>query len=236
MFAETFQKILSQTQNKILAVGKNYIDHVKEMGGSNFPKNPVIFQKPISSILPPHNKILRLPKHGRPIHHEIELGVMIAKKGKDIHHSEYQDYIAGYVLALDLTDRDLQNEFKKQSFPWDLSKGQDSFTPLSYFIPKDKVKDFNNLELLLKINGKIRQNDTTGNMNYKIPFLIEYCSSFMTLNEGDIILTGTPSGVGPIIDGDIIEGRLLQNKEILAELNLEVKKDDLKMNLHPPKL
>lgn len=223
MISETFQKFLNQIPNKILAVGKNYLDHVKEMGGANFPKNPVIFQKPLSSLLPPSSKILRLPKHARPIHHEIELGVVISKKGKDIQQVNYKEYIAGYVLALDLTDRDLQTQLKKDSLPWDLSKGQDGFTPVSNFIPCEIVKDFNNLELLLKINGETRQNDSTQNMNYKIPFLIEFCSSFMTLNEGDIILTGTPSGVGPLLDGDYVEGFLLQEKQILTEIKLEVK-------------
>ena len=223
MISDTFQRVLTQIPNKILCVGKNYIDHVKEMGGTNFPKNPVIFQKPLTSILSPSNKYLNLPKHGRPIHHEIELGVMIGKKGKDIPQKNYKDYICGYVLALDLTDRDLQTQFKKDGLPWDLSKGQDGFMPISNFVPQESVKDFDKLELLLKINGKIRQNDSTEYMNYKIPFLIEFCSSFMTLNEGDIILTGTPSGVGPLVDGDIVEGFLMQEKKTLAEIKLEVK-------------
>lgn len=225
MFQELYHRVLNQIPNKILAVGKNYKDHVKEMGGTSFPASPVIFQKPLTSILPSYKKTLTLPKHGRPIHHEIELAVMISKKGKDIPQSQYNDYIAGFILALDLTDRDLQASFKKQSFPWDLSKGQDEFTPLSNFVPKEKVKDFNKLQLLLKVNGKIRQNDSTENMNYKIPFLIEFCSSYMTLNEGDIILTGTPSGVGPLVDGDIVEGFLLQGEEVLADIKLEVKND-----------
>jgi len=223
MISDPLQKVFSQIPNKILAVGKNYLDHVKEMGGANFPKNPIIFQKPLTSLLPPECSVLYLPKHKRPIHHEIELGVMISQKGKDIPQANYKDYIAGFVLALDLTDRDLQAQFKKDSLPWDLSKGQDGFTPVSKFIPKEKVIDFNKLELLLKINGKMRQNDSTEHMNYKIPFLIEFCSSFMTLNPGDIILTGTPSGVGPLADGDLVEGFLLQEKQILGELKLNIK-------------
>lgn len=223
MLSDPLQKVFSQIPNKILCVGKNYLDHVKEMGGAKFPKNPVIFQKPLSSLLPPTSQTLYLPKHNRSIHHELELGVVIAKKGKDIPQKDFQDYIAGYVLALDLTDRDLQAEFKKDSLPWDLSKGQDGFCPVSQFVPREQVEDFNKLELLLKINGKVRQNDTTNNMNYKIPFLIEFCSSFMTLNGGDIILTGTPSGVGPLADGDRVEGFLLQGKRTVAEITLDVK-------------
>lgn len=113
---DLYSHVLTRISPKILAVGKNYIDHVKEMGGSQFPKDPVIFQKPISSLLPPAEQIFYLPKHGRPIHHEVELGIMIGKKGKDVEGVDLKIMVGGYFVGVDMTDRDLQWDQKKVGF------------------------------------------------------------------------------------------------------------------------
>lgn len=113
---DLYSHVLTRISPKILAVGKNYIDHVKEMGGSQFPKDPVIFQKPTTSLLPPGESFFYLPKHGRPIHHEVELGIMIGKKGKDVRGDDLKKMVAGYFVGVDMTDRDLQWDQKKVLF------------------------------------------------------------------------------------------------------------------------
>ncbi|CAD8138876.1 unnamed protein product [Paramecium pentaurelia] len=220
---ELFKKIVNPNNPKILAVGKNYVKHVQEMGGDEPPKEPVIFQKPFTSIfLVDKPQILKLPELGHEIHHEIELGFMISKQGKNIKKEEWYDYVGGYFLALDLTDRELQAHFKKQGFPWDLSKGQDLFFPISNLIEKEKIEDPYNLTLELRINDKIVQHDKTSSMYYKIADLICYISKFMTLNPGDLVLTGTPHGVGPLKQNDQLNGILKQDDTILARIDLQI--------------
>ena len=151
---ENLFKSLKPTIPKIIAIGKNYVKHVKEMGGQDVPKEPVIFTKPFTSIRT-GNAPITIPSYMKEVHHEIELGFMIKKTGSNIQKKDYEQYLGGYFLALDLTDRDLQAHFKKEGFPWDLAKGFDGAMPVSSFIEKEKVKDSNNLELKLLINGKV---------------------------------------------------------------------------------
>ena len=136
----------------------------------------------------------------------------------------WRDYIGGYFLLLDLTDRDLQGEFKKNGQPWTLSKCQENFMPVSNFIDAEEVKDPHNLEMELKINGKTVQKTNTGDMIFNIPFLLQYLSHFMTLNEGDLIITGTPDGVGPIENDDILYGTLHEGENLLQTLNFKCTK------------
>ncbi|CAD8080741.1 unnamed protein product [Paramecium sonneborni] len=219
-----FRQVANPTNPKIVAIAKNYVKHVKEMGGDKPPEEPVIFQKPFSSLmyLPEGKGLFQLPKHNHEIHHEIELGFMVGKIGKNIQKDKWQEYIGGYFLALDLTDREMQAHFKKQGFPWDLAKGQDNFFPITELIQKEKVNDPNNLQLELKINEKVVQSDSTSSMYYKIPDLLAYISQFMTLRPGDLVLTGTPHGVGPIKVKDQLMGTLKQGDQTLASLNLLV--------------
>lgn len=142
------------------------------MGGEKPPAKPVIFTKPWGTL----TKSFTLPAHGREIHHETELGVVISKEATKIEEKDAFQYIGGYFLGLDMTDRELQAEFKKDGFPWDLAKGQDGFLPISEYVPQEIVKDPHNLELLLKINGNIIQQDSTKNMYFKIPTLISFIS------------------------------------------------------------
>ncbi|EGR27424.1 hypothetical protein IMG5_196060, partial [Ichthyophthirius multifiliis] len=156
------------------------------------------------------------------VHHEIELGFMINTElyNKDITKSgNWQDYIAGYFLALDLTDRDYQWFLKKNSLPWDLAKGQNNFLPLSTFVSKTQIRDPYSLILDLQINGKTVQKDSTGNMHFKIDQQISFAIKFMTLNQGDLFLTGTPSGVGPIKNGDEVFAQLLDGDKVLAQIH-----------------
>ncbi|PVU90930.1 hypothetical protein BB559_003484 [Furculomyces boomerangus] len=204
---------------KIIAIGKNYVDHAKEMN-SLPPKEPMFFLKPTTSYISSPGKIL-LPK-GQLIHHEIEMGVVIGKGGRDIPADNAFDHVSGYTLALDLTARDLQDFAKKKGYPWTMSKGFDHFTPISSFISKEKIKDPNNVRVWTSVNGKVRQDDSTSLMIFKIPTLIEYVSKVMTLEEGDLILTGTPKGVGPVESGDKVVAGLDVDGVELASLNFDV--------------
>ena len=212
--------MVGQQFPKIICVGKNYLKHVIEMGGTQIPEVPMLFLKPWSSLAvdPQQLKLKIAAKHR--IDHELELGVFIKKGGSNISKENAMEHVGGYFLALDLTDRDLQKVAKEKGFPWSLSKGQDGFCPVSQPImdPIDPYK----VELELKVNGQVRQKDMASGMHFKIDELISYSSQFMTLTEGDLILTGTPEGVGPITIGDKIEGKASYEGKVVAELNFSV--------------
>jgi len=194
---------------KIVAIGRNYVDHVKELKNT-VPKEPFFFLKPTTSYLP-HGGKLEIPR-GILAHHEVELGLVIGKTGRDISQQDAYSHIAGYALAVDMTARNLQEKVKKKGLPWSTVKGFDTFTPIGSFIAKSLVPNPHNLQLSLKVNDKLTQNGTTGDMIFDIPRLIQHVSSIMTLEEGDLILTGTPSGVGPIHPGDSVECELADNE------------------------
>lgn len=130
------------------------------------------------------------------------------------------EHVGGYFLAIDFTDRDLQGEAKAKGFPWALAKGQDNFCPVSEPVKED-INPYK-VELELKVNGQVRQKDCTSGMHFKIDDVICYASQFMTLNAGDLILTGTPEGVGQVKVGDLVEGKAIFAGQIVAELNFEV--------------
>ena len=139
------------------------------------------------------------------VDHEVELGVVIGKGGVDIPQSSAMSYVGGYVLALDMTNRTRQGAAKKGGLPWSLAKGFDTSCPISGFLTPEQIPDPQNVNLWLKVNGVERQNGNTKDMVFSIPFLISYLSDHFTLEEGDLILTGTPQGVGPVTPGDVIE-------------------------------
>ncbi|TMW57368.1 hypothetical protein Poli38472_003293 [Pythium oligandrum] len=182
---------------KIVAIGKNYEAHAREMGAKAAPKEPMFFLKPTSSYVQNGGEVLLPPGIGD-VHHEVELGVVIGKTGRDIRKSESMEHVAGYVLAIDMTARHLQDKAKKAGTPWSMAKGFDTFTPVSEFIPKSKVLDPHDLTLWLKVDEELRQRGSTSDMVHDIPSLIAYISRIMTLEEGDVIITGTPEGVGPV--------------------------------------
>jgi len=190
-----------RTGRKIIAIGFNYAEHAKELDNT-LPKEPMFFLKPTSSYLGNHGKV-EIPR-GCVVHHEVELGVVIGRRGRDIPASQADSYVEGYALAIDMTARNIQDQAKKAGLPWTVAKGFDTFTPISSFIPKSAIPDVHNINLWLKVNGAFRQNGSTSDMVFQIPRLIEHISSIMALEEGDLILTGTPSGVGPITQGDKI--------------------------------
>ncbi|GAV64154.1 FAA_hydrolase domain-containing protein [Cephalotus follicularis] len=191
-----------KTGTKIIAVGRNYAAHAKELGNA-VPKEPVLFLKPTSSYLE-NGGTIEIPHPLQSLDHEVELAVVIARKARDVPLTTAMDYVAGYALALDMTAREIQASAKSAGLPWTVAKGQDTFTPISSVLSMSMVPNPDNLELWLKVDGDFRQKGSTKDMIFKIPYLISHISSIMTLFEGDVILTGTPQGVGPVKVGQKI--------------------------------
>jgi 2-keto-4-pentenoate hydratase/2-oxohepta-3-ene-1,7-dioic acid hydratase in catechol pathway len=178
--------------SKILCIGLNYADHAKETGAKT-PAEPIIFMKSTTSLCGPFDDIV-IPKNSVKTDWEVELAVVIGKKAAYVDESEAADYIAGYALLNDVSEREFQIE---RGGTWDKGKGCDTFAPLGpVLVTPDEAGDVDNLRLWLSVNGKMMQNGTTANLIFKIPFLIHYLSQFMTLLPGDVISTGTPAGVG----------------------------------------
>ena len=177
---------------KIICVGLNYADHAAESGLTP-PTEPMLFSKAITSINGPYDEI-SLPISSKKTDWEIELGIIILKKAKNISEEVSEDYIAGYTIVNDVSERHFQIEREGQFIK---GKSYDTFCPLGPFIAtKDEIPDVNNLTLTLKVNDKIMQNSNTSNLIFKPSFIVSYLSQFMTLMPGDIIPTGTPAGVG----------------------------------------
>ncbi|KAJ2085390.1 hypothetical protein IW138_006360 [Coemansia sp. RSA 986] len=202
----------TQVGRKIVAIGRNFSEHAKELGNA-VPKAPFFFLKPTSSYVLSPGKI-EIPR-GCVVHHEVELGVVIGKTGRGIKAADAHSHVAGYALALDLTARNLQDEAKQKGLPWSAAKGFDTFTPVGEFIPASSIPDPHNVRLWIQVAGQLRQDGMTDAMVFQIPQLIEHVSQIMTLEEGDLLLTGTPKGVGPIESGDhVVAGLEYKNKEL----------------------
>ncbi|KAI8058388.1 hypothetical protein BDF22DRAFT_739795 [Syncephalis plumigaleata] len=195
---------------KIVAIGRNYSEHAKELGNA-IPKAPFFFLKPTSSYVTSPGKI-EIPK-GCIVHHEVELGVVIGKTGRDIPAVEANQYVAGYVLA---------DIVKKKGLPWSAAKGFDTFTPVGNFISNEAIPNPDDVNLWLKVDGETRQDGNTRDMMFKIPQLVEHVSGIMRLEPGDLILTGTPKGVGPISPGQkMTAGLQLPHGSLLSEIQFE---------------
>ncbi|CAG8508357.1 13619_t:CDS:2, partial [Ambispora leptoticha] len=190
---------------KIVAVARNYTEHAKELSNP-VPKSPFFFLKPTTSYVLQGGNV-EIPK-GCVVHHEVELGVVIGKDGRDIPASKAFDYISGYALGIDLTARNLQESAKKKGYPWTTAKGFDTFLPIGDFIPKEAITNPSDVNLWLKLDDVIRQNGNTKDMIFPIETLIEHVSSIMKFEAGDLLLTGTPEGVGPVNPGQIITAGL----------------------------
>ncbi len=178
--------------SKIICIGLNYADHAKETKAAP-PSEPVIFLKATTAICGPYDDVT-IPRNSMKTDWEVELAVVIMKKASYVDEAKAMDYVAGYCLHNDISEREFQLE---RMGTWDKGKGCDTFAPLGpWLVTKDEIADVNNLNLWLKVNDKIMQNGTTSNLIFNIPFLVSYVSQFMTLLPGDIISTGTPAGVG----------------------------------------
>ena len=177
---------------KFICIGLNYSDHAAETG-MEVPKEPIIFMKATSSICGPNDKII-IPKNSTKTDWEVELGVIIGKEARYISEQDSQNYVAGYCVVNDLSEREFQLEHLGQ---WVKGKSCDTFGPIGpYLVTKDEIPDPQSLELFLDVNGQSMQKGSTSKMIYGVNFIISYLSQFMSLQSGDIISTGTPPGVG----------------------------------------
>jgi 2,4-didehydro-3-deoxy-L-rhamnonate hydrolase len=194
--------------SKIVCIGLNYADHAKETGAS-LPAEPVIFMKSTTSLSGPFDDIM-IPKNSIKTDWEVELAVVIGKRASYVEESVAMDYVAGYCLHNDVSEREFQLE---RGGTWDKGKGCDTFAPIGpWMVTKDAISDVDNLRLWLTVNGTKMQDGNTKNFVFRIPYLISYVSRFMTLLPGDVVSTGTPAGVGLGFDppvylkpGDVVE-------------------------------
>jgi 2-keto-4-pentenoate hydratase/2-oxohepta-3-ene-1,7-dioic acid hydratase in catechol pathway len=200
---------------KIICIGKNYSDHVKEMGNS-ISKSPIFFLKPNSALLPKRNPFF-IPNFSNEIHYEVELVYKIKKVGKSIDQSFSKNYYSEIGLGIDFTARDLQEECKKNGHPWEIAKSFDQ----SALVSEDfmDLNSLNKLNFSLLKNGEIVQESNANKMIFNIDQIISYVSNYMTLKTGDLIFTGTPSGVGPIKIGDYLEGFI--NDKSMFKVNIK---------------
>lgn len=201
---------------KILAVGRNYVEHIDELKNER-PEKPVIFTKP-DTALSRNNKPFYYPDFSGNIHYEVELVLMVAKIGKNIQEKFADRYIEAIGIGIDFTARDLQNELKDKGLPWTLAKGFDSSAPVSDFVPVAEFKDLNNINFSLNIDGELRQKGNSGLMIFNFGKIITFISRFITLKQGDIIFTGTPKGVGPVKIGNVLEAYIEDKKMLEVEI------------------
>lgn len=191
---------------KIVCVGRNYAEHAKELG-NEVPEKPVIFLKPASSVIYSGDKIIH-PSFSTDLHHETELVLLIGTTVKDAGDKKAEDAIIGYGVGLDMTLRDIQNELKKKGQPWTIAKGFDTAAVLSEFVSKQNYKLTLNEEIILRVNGTEKQHEKLNKMIFSPVKIVKYISSLMTLEEGDLIFTGTPSGVGKVVKGDKLHAEI----------------------------
>ncbi len=185
---------------KIICIGLNYRKHAMEMGWP-IPSEPVVFLKPDSSLLK-NNKPFFLPDFSLNIHYEVEVVIKISKLGKGISAKFAPRYFDEITLGIDITARDLQNRLAAEGMPWEISKCFDSAAPLGSLIPVASIKDITDLDFRLEINDKVVQKSNTNDMIFGFNEIVEYVSKFFTLKTGDLIFTGTPSGVGQLHRND----------------------------------
>ncbi len=194
---------------KIICIGRNYAEHIEELGNEK-PESPVIFMKPDSAIVR-NNEPFYYPDFTKDVHHEVELLIKIREVGKSIAPKFAHKYYNEIGLGIDFTARDIQAIAKKKGLPWELAKGFNGSAPISKFISKEGY-DVKNINFRLLKNGEEVQKANTSLMLFPVDEIISYVSKFITLKKGDIIFTGTPKGVGPVIIGDRLEGFIEEKK------------------------
>lgn len=204
--------------NTLYCIGRNYAEHAKELNNP-IPAQPMVFLKPNACIELPEGKVI-LPKASNDVHHEVELVLLMGKKGKNIAVADAWNFVKGVGIGIDFTARDIQQKAKDKGHPWTLAKGFDTFGPVSEFVPLSEIETEKPFELSLTVNNELRQQGTTADMLFSIPELIAYISSFSTLHEGDLIFTGTPVGVAKVQSGDVLKAKLNNDLAVL-ELSIE---------------
>ncbi|MDE2024827.1 MAG: fumarylacetoacetate hydrolase family protein [Gammaproteobacteria bacterium] len=193
---------------RVFCIGRNYAEHTKEMGA---PKSsePVVFMKPATSLVR-EGEPLVLPKDQGSVHHEMELVVAIGREGRDLLREQALDHVAGVTLGIDLTLRDLQAKLKQAGQPWERAKSFEGSAPIGTFIPWPAKFDIQGVEMRCSVNGALRQQGNTRDMLFPVAEIIAFLSRHWRLRSGDLIFTGTPAGVGPLVAGDRITVESLQ--------------------------
>ncbi|MEO6520502.1 MAG: fumarylacetoacetate hydrolase family protein [Mucilaginibacter sp.] len=197
---------------KIIAIGRNYAEHAKELNNP-VPSVPVIFMKPDTALLK-DNKPFYHPEFSQDVHHELEIVLKICKEGKSINEKFAAAYYDEIALGIDFTARDIQTRHKEKGLPWELAKAFDNSAPVSNFAPKSKFADLYDLNFHLDINGAVRQQGSTKDLLFSFEKIIAFVSGYITLKKGDLIFTGTPPGVSKVAIGDRLEG-YLENEKLL---------------------
>lgn len=188
----------------VIAIGRNFAEHVRELGNSI--EEEILFFSKLPSSVTGHGAPIIIPRHMPRVDHEAELGIVIARDGHHIPPQKAFSYIAGYTCLNDVTAREEQGADKARKRPWTRSKGYDSFCPIGpYLVSMDDIVDPNQLRIVCRVNGEVRQSGMTSGWIHKIPAMIHYISRHTTLRAGDVIATGTPSGVSPLNPGDVVE-------------------------------
>jgi len=191
---------------KIICIGRNYTDHIKELSNER-PKDPVIFIKPDSAVLPKEQDFYR-PEFSRDIHYEVELLVKIHKVGKHIAKEFAPNYYDEIGLGIDFTARDLQSQLKEKGLPWEKSKGFDGSAVIGKWVSKAQFENLENISFSLEKNGVEVQRGNSGLMLWKINEIIAYVSQFFMLKKGDLMFTGRPAGVRPVHENDVLLGKI----------------------------
>lgn len=191
---------------KIVCLARNYAEHARELGNET-PAAPVLFMKPASSVIGDGESV-HIPDYSRECHYEVELAVLISATARNVSVDSAMDFVVGYGTAIDMTLRDVQNLQKSKGLPWEIAKGFDTACPLSLFVPASTIPDPHNLRLRLSVNGQLRQDGCSADMINRIPQIVSHISHIFTLEPGDIILTGTPAGVGQVVAGDVMEAEI----------------------------
>jgi 2-keto-4-pentenoate hydratase/2-oxohepta-3-ene-1,7-dioic acid hydratase in catechol pathway len=202
---------------KIICIGRNYAEHAKELNNP-LPKVPVFFLKPDTALIK-NNGDFYLPDHSHDVHHEVEVVLRISKAGKHIQPEFAHKYWDAITVGIDFTARDVQQSLKEKGLPWELAKAFDGSAPVGEFISKSELSNLKSLSFSLQVNGELRQSGKTDEMIFNFDQIIAYVSQFITLKTGDLIFTGTPSGVAAVKAGDVLSAYL--NDKLL--LKFEVK-------------
>ena len=205
----------------MFCVGRNYADHAKEMGGDATKEPPFFFTKAADAIVParpPEVARIAYPMATQNLHYELELVVAIGKSGANVKAAEAQSLVFGYAVGLDMTRRDLQNDMREKKRPWDIGKSFAQAAPIAPIHPIAQTGPLTRGEVVLEVNGAARQRGDLSDMIWDVPHMIEFLSRLYRLEPGDLIFTGTPAGVGPVVVGDRLDGRIAG----LTPLSIEI--------------
>ena len=200
----------------IYCIGRNYSEHAKELGNA-LPSEPVVFIKPATAHTISGSKVA-IPSYSNMMHHEVELVVVIGEDCNNVRESEALDYVSGYGVGIDFTLRDVQTKAKENGLPWATAKSFYASAPVSNIVPINEIEDVNNCKITLEINGSIVQEGNTSEMQMTVAQLISYISQVLSLRKGDCIFTGTPQGVGPVVNGD----KLVASLNGIMKLEIEI--------------